>query len=53
MKQFKSSKEFSDRRQKVNSARTYFYKDEHKCDIHLETFLECINAVGNVVTFVF
>ncbi|XP_028400731.1 proline dehydrogenase 1, mitochondrial-like [Dendronephthya gigantea] len=46
VKQFQLNKDFADRRKKVISARTYFYEDEHKCDLHLETFLKCIDAVG-------
>ena len=46
VKQFQANKNFADRRDKVISARTYFYEDEHKCDAHLETFLKCIDAVG-------
>ncbi|CAB4000513.1 proline dehydrogenase 1, mitochondrial-like [Paramuricea clavata] len=46
VKQFQLNKDFADRRKKVISARTYFYEDEHKCDVHLETFLNCIDAVG-------
>ena len=49
VKQFQLNKEFEDRRKKVISARTYFYEDEHKCDVHLETFLKCIDAVGKYV----
>lgn len=49
MKQFQSNKEFENRSEKVVSARTYFYEDEHKCDVHLETFLKCIDAVGKHV----
>lgn len=45
-KQFQLNRDFADRREKVISARTYFYEDEHKCDAHLETFLKCIDAVG-------
>ena len=46
VKQFQLNKDFEDQRKKVISARTYFYEDEHKCDVHLETFLKCIDAVG-------
>ena len=46
VKQFQANKNFADRREKVISARTYFYEDEHKCDAHLDTFLKCIDAVG-------
>ncbi|XP_040206568.1 proline dehydrogenase 1, mitochondrial-like isoform X1 [Rana temporaria] len=37
---------FGDRRGGVISARTYFYADEAKCDYHMETFLNCIEASG-------
>ncbi|XP_063769230.1 proline dehydrogenase 1, mitochondrial [Pseudophryne corroboree] len=37
---------FGDRRGGVISARTYFYADEAKCDHHMETFLNCIEASG-------
>ena len=29
-----------------SSARTYFYKDEEKCDQNMEHFLHCINCAG-------
>ena len=48
LKQFKSNKKFADRRKKVVSARTYFYQDENKCDVHLETFLKCSDAAGKL-----
>ncbi|NXI68741.1 PROD dehydrogenase, partial [Anseranas semipalmata] len=43
-KQYRAHREFADRRNRVVSARTYFYADEAKCDQHMETFLRCIDA---------
>uniref|UniRef100_A0A8C3T237 Proline dehydrogenase n=1 Tax=Chelydra serpentina TaxID=8475 RepID=A0A8C3T237_CHESE len=45
-KQYRAHREFGDRRDKVVSARTYFYADETKCDQHMDTFLRCIEASG-------
>ncbi|XP_038229439.2 proline dehydrogenase 1, mitochondrial-like [Dermochelys coriacea] len=46
-KQYRAHREFGDRRDKVISARTYFYADETKCDQHMDTFLRCIEASGS------
>uniref|UniRef100_A0A8D0F6C3 Proline dehydrogenase n=1 Tax=Strix occidentalis caurina TaxID=311401 RepID=A0A8D0F6C3_STROC len=43
-KQHRAHRGFGDRRDRVISARTYFYADEAKCDQHMETFLRCIDA---------
>ncbi|KAM9307024.1 proline dehydrogenase 1, mitochondrial isoform 2-T2 [Pholidichthys leucotaenia] len=45
-KKYKAHRQFGDRRGGVISARTYFYADEAKCDIQMETFLNCIKASG-------
>uniref|UniRef100_A0A671QR10 Proline dehydrogenase n=1 Tax=Sinocyclocheilus anshuiensis TaxID=1608454 RepID=A0A671QR10_9TELE len=45
-KKFTAHRKFSNRREGVTSARTYFYADEAKCDQHMETFLKCIKASG-------
>ncbi|XP_075425142.1 proline dehydrogenase 1, mitochondrial [Ascaphus truei] len=45
-KKFQVQRGFGDRRGGVISARTYFYADEAKCDHHMETFLNCIEASG-------
>uniref|UniRef100_A0A4W3GGT4 Uncharacterized protein n=1 Tax=Callorhinchus milii TaxID=7868 RepID=A0A4W3GGT4_CALMI len=45
-KKFRPHRNFGDRRDTVVSARTYFYADEAKCDQHMETFLQCIEASG-------
>ncbi|XP_057294368.1 proline dehydrogenase 1, mitochondrial-like isoform X1 [Hydractinia symbiolongicarpus] len=44
---FQLHKEFLDRRERVFSARTYFYEGEEKCDQNMEVFLECIDTTGN------
>ncbi|XP_046575003.1 LOW QUALITY PROTEIN: proline dehydrogenase 1, mitochondrial-like [Haliotis rubra] len=44
---YRAHKEFGDRREKVISARTYFYEDEAHCDGNLETFMNCIDAVSD------
>ncbi|NXG80025.1 PROD dehydrogenase, partial [Baryphthengus martii] len=46
-KQYRVHPGFGDRRDRVTSARTYFYADEAKCDQHMETFLRCIDASGD------
>lgn len=51
-KHFQVNKNFMDRRENVVSARTYFYEDEHKCDAHLETFLQGIDAVGKELSVI-
>ncbi|XP_051960051.1 proline dehydrogenase 1, mitochondrial-like isoform X2 [Xyrauchen texanus] len=43
-KKYKAHRQFGDRRGGVISARTYFYADESKCDLHMETFINCIKA---------
>ncbi|XP_077163856.1 proline dehydrogenase 1, mitochondrial [Paroedura picta] len=43
-KQYSAHRGFGDRRAGVISARTYFYADEAKCDHHMDTFLQCIEA---------
>ncbi|KAJ3605082.1 hypothetical protein NHX12_027132 [Muraenolepis orangiensis] len=45
-KKYKAHRQFGDRRGGVISARTYFYADEAKCDLQMETFLNCIRASG-------
>ncbi|XP_030647818.1 proline dehydrogenase 1, mitochondrial [Chanos chanos] len=45
-RKFTAHRKFGDRREKVTSARTYFYADEAKCDQHMETFLNCVKASG-------
>ncbi|XP_070256213.1 proline dehydrogenase 1, mitochondrial [Myotis yumanensis] len=45
-KQYQAHQAFGDRRDGVVSARTYFYANEAKCDLHMETFLRCIEASG-------
>lgn len=47
-KKFTAHRKFGDRREGVMSARTYLYADEVKCDQHMETFLKCIKASGNI-----
>ncbi|XP_060104986.1 proline dehydrogenase 1, mitochondrial [Heteronotia binoei] len=43
-KRYSAHPRFGDRRAGVISARTYFYADEAKCDRHMDTFLQCIEA---------
>ncbi|XP_053135765.1 proline dehydrogenase 1, mitochondrial isoform X2 [Hemicordylus capensis] len=45
-KRYSAHRRFGDRRDRVISARTYFYADEAKCDRHMDTFLKCIEASG-------
>ncbi|XP_041349161.1 uncharacterized protein LOC121368490 [Gigantopelta aegis] len=42
---FRAHEEFGDRRDKVISARTYFYEDEAHCDKNMQIILNCIDAV--------
>lgn len=49
-KQYQAHRAFGDRREGVISARTYFYTNEAKCDCHMETFLRCIEALGEPLT---
>ncbi|KAF6204182.1 hypothetical protein GE061_002522 [Apolygus lucorum] len=44
MPQYTPSKEFADRRYKVNSARTYFYVDEESCEKNLQIFKDCLET---------
>lgn len=48
-KKYKAHRQFGDRRGGVISARTYFYADEAKCDHHMETFINCIKASGELI----
>ena len=47
-KRFSAHEEFLDRRDKVVSARTYFYDDEAKCDDNMNIFLQCVDAVSGL-----
>ncbi|KAK6190789.1 hypothetical protein SNE40_002578 [Patella caerulea] len=44
---FRAHEEFGDRREKVTSARTYFYEDEANCDKNCDVFLGAIDAVSD------
>lgn len=46
---FAAHEEFLDRRDKVVSARTYFYDDEAKCDENMNIFLQCVDAVSGML----
>lgn len=48
MKQYQPSRKFADRRQKVTSARTYFYMNEAQCERNMDIFLHSIDAVSGV-----
>ena len=43
---FLAHQTFGDRREKVVSARTYFYEDEKQCDENVEIFLRCIDMAS-------
>nr|CAH0104878.1 unnamed protein product [Daphnia galeata] len=45
-KRYHAHREFADRRQNVNSARTYFYLNEAQCEKNVDIFLRCIEAVS-------
>ena len=48
-KRYHAHRQFADRRQNVNSARTYFYLNEAQCEKNVDIFLRCIEAVsGNL-----
>lgn len=47
IRRYQAHKSFGDRRSGVNSARTYFYKNESECERNMETFLRCIEAVAD------
>ena len=44
--QFRAHEKFGDRRQKVVSARTFFYESESKCDKNMWITMNCIDAVS-------
>ncbi|XP_065664241.1 proline dehydrogenase 1, mitochondrial isoform X2 [Hydra vulgaris] len=49
-KKFKRNQQLVDRRQRVVSARTYFYEGEEKCDENMEVFIKCIDKTGETST---
>lgn len=44
--QYHLHKPFADRRNKVTSARTYFYLNEATCEKNMEIFIKCLEAVS-------
>ena len=45
----KYHRKFSDRRDRLYSARTYIYEGEEKCDENMKVFLQCIDTTGSAV----
>ena len=50
-KRYHAHREFADRRQNVNSARTYFYLNEAQCEKNVDIFLRCIEAVSGMIIY--
>ncbi|KAK9496677.1 hypothetical protein O3M35_013074 [Rhynocoris fuscipes] len=46
LQQYKPSKQFADRREKVSTARVYFYENEEMCERNADNFIESIKTMA-------